>query len=211
MADPKGFPGPAEGRDAPGGDRKGKKALETKNAELYNLARIDQERAVLNETIAKNEAQLANARSTYERTQQLFKSGLIARTDAERDQTAYEVQQKELSEAKGQLDILEEQTDRNRDIKRKELAQSQSELNILLAGSRKESIRAMESQVNKLAEKLRILTQQMELLKIRSPIDRHGCNFLSPQSHWRFSGQGGHILRNRQQRDHGDGNACSGE
>lgn len=148
-----------------------KKVIETKNAELYNLARIDQERAVFRETIAKKEAELANARSTNERTQSLFKSGLIARTDVERDQTAYEVQQKELSEAKGQLNILEEQTDRNRDIKRKELAQAQSELDILLAGTRKESIRATESQVKKLEEKLRILTQQMELLKIRSPID----------------------------------------
>lgn len=148
-----------------------KKVIETKNAELYNLARIDQERAVFRETIAKKEAELANARSTNERTQSLFKSGLIARTDVERDQTAYEVQQKELSEAKGQLNILEEQMDRNRDIKRKELAQAQSELNILLAGARKESIRATESQVKKLEEKLRILTQQTELLKIRSPID----------------------------------------
>ena len=148
-----------------------KKVIETKNAELYNLARIDQERAVFRETIAKKEAELANARSTNERTQSLFKSGLIARTDVERDQTAYEVQQKELSEAKGQVNILEEQTDRNRDIKRKELAQAQSELNILLAGTRKESIRATESQVKKLEEKLRILTQQTELLKIRSPID----------------------------------------
>ena len=148
-----------------------KKVIETKNAELYNLARIDEERAVLRETIAKKEAELANARSTNERTQSLFKSGLIARTDVERDQTAYEVQQKELSEAKGQVNILEEQTDRNRDIKRKELAQAQSELDILLAGARKESIRATESQVKKLEEKLRILTQQTELLKIRSPID----------------------------------------
>ena len=148
-----------------------KKVIETKNAELYNLARIDQERAVFRETIAKKEAELANARSTNERTQSLFKSGLIARTDVERDQTAYEVQQKELSEAKGQVNILEEQTDRNRDIKRKELAQAQSELDILLAGARKESIRATESQVKKLEEKLRILTQQTELLKIRSPID----------------------------------------
>ena len=147
-----------------------KKVIETKNAELYNLARIDQERAVFRETIAKKEAELANARSTNERTQSLFKSGLIARTDVERDQTAYEVQQKELSEAKGQLNILEEQTDRNRDIKRKELAQARSELDILLAGTRKESIRATESQVKKLEEKLRILTQQVELLKIEVPL-----------------------------------------
>ena len=81
-----------------------KKAIETKNAELYNLGRIDQERAVLRDTIAKKEAGLANAKSTNERTQSLFKSGLVARTDVERDQTAYEVQQKELSESEGAVE-----------------------------------------------------------------------------------------------------------
>jgi multidrug resistance efflux pump len=100
-----------------------------------------------------------------------LKAGLIARNEADRDRTTYEVQQKELSEAKGQLSVLEEQIDRNRDIKRKELAQSQSEMKILLAGSRKEAIKVIESQVGKLEEKLRILNRQIELLKIRSPID----------------------------------------
>jgi putative peptide zinc metalloprotease protein len=150
---------------------KARKQIDTKKAELYNIARVDQQRAVLRETIAKKAAELENARITYERTQSLLKSGLIARNEADRDRTMYEVQQKELSEAKGQLSVLEEQTDRNRDVKRKELAQSESELKILLAGARKESIRAMESQVSKLEEKLRILRQQVELLKIRSPID----------------------------------------
>ena len=41
----------------------------------------------------------------------------------------------------------------------------------IIQKSRKESIRAAESQVNKLKEKLNILEQQKELLKIRSPID----------------------------------------
>jgi putative peptide zinc metalloprotease protein len=125
----------------------------------------------LRETIAKKEAELANARLNYERTQSLLENGLVARNEADRNRTAYEVQQKELSEAKGQLSVLEEQTERNRDVKRKELAQAESELKILLAGSRKESIRAAESQVKKLEEKLSILGQQRDLLKIRSPID----------------------------------------
>jgi multidrug resistance efflux pump len=148
-----------------------RRLIETKRAELYNTTRIDQERAVLRETIAKKEAALANARLNNERTQSLLSAGLIARNDADRDRTTYEVQQKELSEAKGQLNVLEEQTERNRDIKRRELAQADSELKLLMAGSRKESIRAGESLVNKLEEKLRILSLQMECLKIRSPID----------------------------------------
>lgn len=148
-----------------------RRLIETKNAEIFNLSRVDQQRALLRETIAKNEAELAQTRVNYERSQSLLKSGLIAHNEADRDRTAYEVQQKELSEAKGQLSVLEEQIERNRDIKRKELAQAQSELKIAVAGTRPESIRATESQVNKLEERLKILERQLELLKIRSPID----------------------------------------
>jgi multidrug resistance efflux pump len=148
-----------------------RKLVDTKKAELYNVSRIDQERAVLRETVAKRETELTNARLNHERSQSLLRDGLIAQNEADREQTAYEVQLKELAEAKGHLSVLEEQTARNQDIKRKELAQAQSELKILLAGSRKESIRAVESQVKKLEEKLNILGQQKDLLKIRSPID----------------------------------------
>jgi multidrug resistance efflux pump len=150
---------------------KAKRLVETKKAELYNVARIDQERAVLLETVAKKEAELANARLNHERSQKLLDTGLIARNDADRDRLAYEVQQKELSEAKGKLKVLEEQTDRSRDIKSKELAQANSELKILQAGSRKESIRGVQSQVSKLEEKLSILGRGVELLRIRSPIE----------------------------------------
>ena len=150
---------------------KARRLVDTKKAELYNAARIQQERAVLLETVAKKEAELENARLNHERTQRLLETGLIARNEADRTRTAYEVQQKELSEAKGNLKVLEEQTDRSSDIKRKELAQAESELTILRAGSRKESIRAVESQVTKLEEKLNIFERQLELLNIRSPIE----------------------------------------
>jgi putative peptide zinc metalloprotease protein len=150
---------------------KARRLVETKKAELYNVTRIGQERALLRETIAKKEAELAQARVDYERTRSLLEDGVIARNEVDRDRTAYEVRQKELSEAKGKLSILEEQTERNLDIKRKELAHAESELQILLAGSRRETIRAAESHVRKLEEKLSILQQQKEFLKIRSPIN----------------------------------------
>jgi multidrug resistance efflux pump len=150
---------------------KAKRVVETKKAELNSLSRVNEERAVLLEIVAKKEAELENARVTHERSQKLLETGLIARNDADRDRTAYEVQRKELSEAKGKLRVLEEQVDRNREIKRKELEQANSELKILLAGSRKETIRAVESQVRKLEEKLGIFEREIELLKIRSPIE----------------------------------------
>jgi putative peptide zinc metalloprotease protein len=150
---------------------KARRLIETKQAELSSVSRVNQERAVLRETVAKREAELANARLNHERTQRLLAEGLIARNEADRNRTNYEVQQKELSEAKGRLSVLDEQTDRNRVIKHKELQQAESELKILLAGTRKESIQAVESQVNKLEEKLNILGQQKEHLKIRSPIN----------------------------------------
>jgi putative peptide zinc metalloprotease protein len=150
---------------------KARRFIETRRAELVTIGRVDQERSVLRETVAKKEAELENARLNYERTLSLLKANLIARNEADRDRTAYEVRQKELSEANGQLRVLEEKTDRGRDVKRKELAQAESELKLLLAGTRKESIRAVESQVNKLEDKLKILDRQMELLRIQSPID----------------------------------------
>lgn len=150
---------------------KARRLVETKKAELNSLSRVNEERAVLMEIVAKKEAELENARVTHERSQKLLETGLIARNDADRDRTAYEVQKKELSEAKGKLKVLEEQVDRNREIKRKELEQANSELKILLAGSRKETIRAVESQVRKLQERLNILEREIELLKIRSPIE----------------------------------------
>jgi multidrug resistance efflux pump len=150
---------------------KARKAIDTKKAELFNSTRIDKSRALLLETVAKKTASLENAKLNYERTQNLLENGVVARNEADRDRTAYQVQQKELQEAKGQLAVLEEQTENDQDIKRKELAQAESELRILLAGSRKESLRALEAQVNMLEEKLTILNRQMELLKIQSPID----------------------------------------
>jgi multidrug resistance efflux pump len=150
---------------------KARRQVETKRAELDTAGQVEQELKVLSETVAKKEVEVLNAEANYLRTQKLLKDGLISKNDAERDQTAYAVQQKELSEAKGQLKVLEERTDRTKQVKIKELAQAESELRILLAGTRKEAIEAMEAGVKKLEDKKNNLAQQLECLKIRSPIE----------------------------------------
>ncbi|MGA2262625.1 MAG: biotin/lipoyl-binding protein, partial [Acidobacteriota bacterium] len=98
--------------------------VETKKTDLENAERVEQERGMLQDTMAKKEAELQNARSNYERSKALFDQGLIARNDMERDQTTYAVAQKTLAEALGQLKVLEERTDRDRQIKTKGLAEA---------------------------------------------------------------------------------------
>jgi multidrug resistance efflux pump len=148
-----------------------KRLVETKSAEESNTLRIEQERTLLLDTVAKKQAELDQAKVNYERSQKLLRDGLIARKELDRDRTEYEVRQGELAEAQGQLRVLEERTDRAWQIKKKELAHAESELNILLAGSRKEAIEERKAEVSKLEAKVGILGQQLEYLKIRSEID----------------------------------------
>jgi putative peptide zinc metalloprotease protein len=148
-----------------------RKQIETKRAELETAGRVEEELRVLSEAVAKKEVEVLNAEANYQRTQKLLREGLISKNDAERDQTAYAVLQRELSEAKGQLKVLDERTDRTKEVKLRELAQAESELRILLAGTRKETIEATAAAVNRLAEKKGNLEQQLECLKIRSPIE----------------------------------------
>ena len=97
-----------------------RRLVETRRAELENLTRIDEERAALGETAAKRMAALQNARLTHERSQNLWREGIISLVEADRDRTAWEVSLKELAEAESQLKVLEEQTSRNLDVKQKE-------------------------------------------------------------------------------------------
>ncbi len=145
--------------------------VSTRKTDLENAGRVEQERKMLQETVSKKQAELQNAQAVFDRSKKLFSEGLIARNEFELNQTAFNVKQKELSEALGQLKVLEEKTDRDTQLKSKELAQAQSELKIALAGSRKESIQAVEAGVLKLEERLSILGQQLEQMKIRSTID----------------------------------------
>ncbi len=148
-----------------------RRQVETKRAELSTTLRVEQERRVLTDTVAKREAELENARKTFERTQKLHSDGLVARYELDRDQTALEVLNKEVAEARGQLQVLAERTGRTYEVRKKELDHAQSELKLLLAGSRKEAIRGVETEVAKLENNAQNLAGQIELLTIRSPMD----------------------------------------
>ncbi len=148
-----------------------KRQVETKEAEFASISRVEKERDLLQETVAKKKAEVRNAQEVYERSKQLLDSGLISRNDFERDRTAYEVHLREVSEAQSQLGVLAETTDRLLQVKKKEVGEAESALNILLAGSRKEAIEASAAEVAKLEEKLKILEQQLQHLRVRSSIE----------------------------------------
>ncbi len=124
-----------------------KRQVETKDAEFASISRVEKERALLQETVEKKQAEVRNAHEVYARSKQLLESGLISRNEFERDRTAYEVHLKEVSEAQSQLGVLAETTDRLLQVKKKEVGEAQSVLNILLAGSRKEAIEASEAEI----------------------------------------------------------------
>jgi putative peptide zinc metalloprotease protein len=147
------------------------KLLETKKADMSTTLHVDQERRVLMDTVARKEAEVANAIKTAERSQKLFSDGLIPRADMEKDETALEVLRNELAEARGQLKVLAERTDRTYQVKRREMDEAQSALKLLQAGSRKEAIHQVETEVAKLEENKQNLARQLECLKIRSPMD----------------------------------------
>jgi multidrug resistance efflux pump len=150
---------------------KARRQVDTKEAELVNAARIEEEEKLRQDRIAKREAELRNARETYERSQKLFDGDLISKNDLDRDRTQYEVRQNELAEAKRELQVLKENTDRTLQVKRKEVDATKSDLTVLLAGPRKELVEGAIADVKKLEENLNILGQQLDLLKLRSQID----------------------------------------
>jgi putative peptide zinc metalloprotease protein len=147
------------------------KQLETKQTELANATRIQEERASLVETVKKKEAEVKNAKEVYERTSRLKQEGLIPQNDLEREQTNYEVKSRELTEAQAALKVLQEKTDRTRQLKRKEVEEAQSQLDLLRAGSRQEAIDAAKAEVDRLTEKKNNLEQQLGYLRICSTID----------------------------------------
>ena len=125
---------------------------------------------MVQDTVARRNAEFQNARANFERSKTLLNQGLIARNEFESYETAYEVSLKQLAEDTGRLKVLDEETEQNRQIKTKELEEAQSKLKIQLAGSRKEEIQAKEAEVEKLKDSLLILGRQLEQEKIRSPI-----------------------------------------
>jgi len=71
----------------------------------------------------------------------LVKGGLSPRVDLERAETAVKVREKEIAEIDAAIQVIGETSDREAALKTRELAEAQSELRLLQAGSRPEQIR----------------------------------------------------------------------
>ncbi len=147
------------------------KAVETKKVELTNASRNQEQRNQLGQTLALRQTELQLDQQTLSRDRELSVSGLIALADLEKAETAVAVRQREVGETEGQIRMVTEAADRETSLKTKELAQAESDLKLMQAGSRPEQIQQAEADVHRLEEQVRILNQELEKTEIRSPID----------------------------------------
>jgi putative peptide zinc metalloprotease protein len=151
-------------------DRK-HKLVETKRVELINAGRNQEQRNQLAQTLDRKHSELQLDQQNLARTRQLVDGGLLARAELEKAETAVKVREKEISETEAAIRVVSETSDREADLKGRELAEAQSELALLKAGNRPEQIRQVEADVDKLAEEVTLLEQELGKTEIRAPID----------------------------------------
>jgi multidrug resistance efflux pump len=94
---------------------------------------------------SKADERLKYARSTLEMDKTLFDERLVSKKEYEQSKELVAVRENELQEAKDRL-------------------------NVLLAGSRREEIEAIEAEISRLQAQQRYLKEQLQLLKVASPI-----------------------------------------
>src|SRR6266571_1217455 len=105
------------------------------------------------------------------RTTELVDNGLVPRSDLEKAETAVKVREREIGEIEASIRALSETSDRESDLKTRELAEAESELALMKAGNRPEQIRQVEADVDRLTKQVAILDQELGKTEIRAPID----------------------------------------
>ena len=98
------------------------KLVETKRIELTNAKRNEEQRNQLQQTLERKRSELQLDQQTLMRARELFKNLLIARADLEKAETAVKVREKEIDETEGSIRVITETSDREADLKAKELA-----------------------------------------------------------------------------------------
>src|SRR5262249_18014318 len=94
-----------------------------------------------------------------------------ARVDLEKAETAVSVREKEIGEIEAAIRVISETSDREADLKSRELAEAESELRLMKAGSRPEQIRQVEADVERLTNEVMLLDQELDKTEIRAPIE----------------------------------------
>ena len=144
--------------------------VDTKRVELGNIRRNIQLQNQLEQTLTRTQTELRLAEIELRRTSDLFEQELGPRVDMEKAQTTVEIYHSAVAEAEASLQILAEENDREEDLKTRELAQAESALRLLRAGSRPEEIQGREAEVNMLEAQQRILNEELKKSEIRARI-----------------------------------------
>jgi putative peptide zinc metalloprotease protein len=147
------------------------KLVETKRVELANARRNQEQRNQLMQTLERKRSELQLDQQTLKRTQELAENGLVPRADLEKAETAVKVRQREIGEVEASINVLSETSERDTDLKTRELAEAESALRLLKAGTRPEQIRQVEADVERLSNQITILDQELVKTEIRAPID----------------------------------------
>jgi multidrug resistance efflux pump len=151
-------------------DRK-QKLIETKRVELANVRRNQEQRNQLTQTLDRKRSEFLLDQQNFKRTRSLVDNDLAPRADLERAETAVKVREKEIGEIEAAIRVVTEISDREEALKSQELAEAESELRLLKAGSRPELIRQAEADAEKLMKGIDLLDQELDKTEIRAPID----------------------------------------
>src|SRR5437016_10797198 len=151
-------------------DRK-QKLVDTKRVELGNARRNQEQRNQLAQTLERKKSELQLDQQTLKRTKELVENGLVARSELDKAETAVKVREREIGEIEASIRVVSETSDRESDLKARELAEAESELKLMKAGSRPEQIRQVEADVDKLTKEVALLDQELGKTEIRAPID----------------------------------------
>jgi len=147
------------------------KLVETKRVELSNSRRNQEQRNQLAQTFERKQSELQLDQQNLARTRQMVDEGLSPRADLDKAETAVKVRQREIGEIEAAVRVVTETSDREADLKSRELDEAESELKLMKAGSRPELIRQVEADVTRLTKSIALLDHELGKTEIRAPID----------------------------------------
>jgi putative peptide zinc metalloprotease protein len=144
---------------------------EERYAEAIRLQAVRRSSAELAAKAA--EERLTFARTDLDRTNELFRLGLVSRSQTEERQQHVRLLQNDLERAREELTLAAAgdaaQLRQEVAVSGKEAEQAEGRLRVLLAGSRREEIEAIEAEVAQLTARRTFLDEQRQMASIKSP------------------------------------------
>jgi putative peptide zinc metalloprotease protein len=119
------------------------------------------------------EERLTYARTDLDRFNELFRLGLVSRSQTEERQQQVRLLQNELERAREELTLATAgdaaQLRQEVAVSEKEAEQAQGRLHVLMAGSRREEVEAIEAEITQLVARRTFLDEQLSMATIKTP------------------------------------------